>query len=510
MVSTVWILGDQLSVDNAALREADKRTAVVLMIESKARSQRVRYHKKKLVLIFSAMRHFARDLQARGWRVDYHHLPDTPDFLDGLQRHVARHSPDEILIEAPNDWPMTEVVSGLQKTLPIRMRPTRHFISSREDFRRWAGRSRRLLMELHYRRLRKETGYLMRDGEPEGGQWNYDAENRRTHRDWQRLDRPRPTRRPSAPPDGLTREVMAMVDEHFPDNPGDTAGFWLPVDRPGALEWLDAFVRERLPHFGAFEDLMVQGEPTHYHSVLSPLLNLGLLSPRECVEAAIDAYRRGAAPLNSVEGFVRQIIGWREFINGVYWLKMPEYKKSNHLGAERPLPSWFYTGETEMNCLHQALRQVIDLGYNHHIQRLMVLGNFFLIAGTKPQEAERWFLEMYVDAYDWVMAANVLGMILYADGGYMATKPYAAAASYINKMSDYCRHCRFQPTVRHGPDACPYNFLFWDFFDRNADALRDNARVNVLIRSWESRPEAEKAAVRQDARRFLDALPAAG
>ncbi|HEY0793110.1 MAG TPA: cryptochrome/photolyase family protein [Chthoniobacterales bacterium] len=502
-MKTVWILGDQLSLHNAALNEADKKTSVVLMVESKARSQRVVYHKKKLVLIFSAMRHFARDLRDRGWQVDYHALTDTPEFGVGLQRHIETFAPEEVLLTEPNDWPMMETA----KQLPVRLVPTGQFISTRAGFQKWAGQSKRLLMEMHYRRLRNETGYLMNDGEPEGGQWNYDASNRSTYADWHRQAEPRPEP-PSVLPDPITEGVMKMVEDVFPENPGRAEGFWLPVDREHALEWLDGFIRHRLIRFGSFEDLMVQGEPVHFHSVLSPLLNLGLLTPHECIEAAIDAYHRKEAPLNSVEGFVRQILGWREFINGVYWLKMPDYKQSNYLNAQLPLPRFFYTGDTEMNCLRQVIKQVLNLGYNHHIQRLMVLGNFFLIAGVIPQEAERWYLEMYVDAYDWVMAANVLGMILYADGGYMATKPYAAGGSYINKMSNYCRDCRFKPTVKVGPDACPYNYLYWNFYDRHQDELQDNPRVSMMVRGWRNRPEAEKRQVRDSAQAFLEGLQA--
>jgi deoxyribodipyrimidine photolyase-related protein len=252
--------------------------------------------------------------------------------------------------------------------------------------------------------------------------------------------------------------------------------------------------------------MMSTTKPYLYHSVLSPLLNLGLLTPRECIEAAIAAYERGAAPLNSVEGFVRQIAGWREFINGVYWLRGPEYQTLNALGATRPLPDWFYTADTDLNCLHHVLGQTLELGWNHHIQRLMILGNFLLIAGIDPQQALRWFNEMYVDAFDWVMAANVIGMSLHADGGYMATKPYAAGAGYINRMSNYCAGCRYNPDERLGPDACPFNYLYWNFYAEHRDRFVHNQRVSMMIKTWDKKPPAEQTRIRDQSRKFLEKL----
>ncbi|MBV9673906.1 MAG: cryptochrome/photolyase family protein [Verrucomicrobia bacterium] len=504
-VKTVWILGDQLLARNAALLNVEK-DAAVLMIESKARGTRIRYHKKKLVLVYSAMRHFAADLREAGWKVDYHLLGETPNFQKAIDLHISKYRPERIVITEPNDWPMQQTLSNLKLSVPIQFIPTNQFLVGREEFKQWAGRSARLLMEAHYRRIRKKTGYLMRENEPEGGQWNYDYANRSTLRDWQRNGKPRSEKNPRHQPDQATNEVMKLIEKEFEGNPGSTNGFWLPVNRAEALTWLQDFITNRLPHFGAYEDLMVSGEPVLYHSVLSPLLNLGLLSPTECVEAAIEAYRKGKAPLNSVEGFLRQIIGWREFINGIYWTRMPGYKELNYLEADLPLPSWFYTAKTEMNCLHQVLKQVIDLGYNHHIQRLMVLGNFFLLSGIRPTEVERWYLEMYVDAYDWVMAANVYGMVLFADGGYMATKPYAASSTYINKMSSYCEGCRYKPEVKTGPDACPYNYLYWNFYAKHQEKFRTNPRVRMMINTWLKKTESEKGAILRNASDFLEKL----
>jgi deoxyribodipyrimidine photolyase-related protein len=343
------------------------------------------------------------------------------------------------------------------------------------------------------------------DGEPVGGRWNFDEENRKTFRDWGKAGKPQVAVEP-VKPDKITREVMALVDREFPKNPGSTEDFWLPVDRDGALRWLDVFISARLVGFGPWEDLMVEEERLLFHSVISPLINLGLLTPRECIEKAIAAYGRGKAPLASVEGFVRQIAGWREFINGVYWLKMPEYERVNGLNAQRGLPDFFYSGETDMNCLRQCLGQVLGTGFNHHIQRLMVLGNFLLLAGVRPQEALRWFNEMYVDAHDWVMAANVLGMVLHADGGFMATKPYAAGSGYISRMSNYCSGCRYKPEVKTGPEACPFNYLYWDFYARHEARFARNPRVGMALKTLGKKTPVERKAIADSAAEFLQRL----
>jgi deoxyribodipyrimidine photolyase-related protein len=343
------------------------------------------------------------------------------------------------------------------------------------------------------------------DGKPVDGRWNFDEENRKTVRDWTKAGRPQ-AEVVRVKPDRITREVMALVEKEFASNPGSADDFWLPVDREGALRWLDDFIATRLAGFGPWEDLMVDGEELLFHSVISPLINLGLLTPRECIGRAVAAYEKGLAPLASVEGFVRQIAGWREFVNGVYWLKMPEYAQVNGLDAQRPLPAFFYSGDTEMNCLRQCLRQVLATGYNHHIQRLMVLGNFLLLAGVRPAEALRWYLEMYVDAHDWVMAANVLGMVLHADGGFMATKPYAAGSGYISRMSNYCAGCRFKPEIKTGAEACPFNYLYWDFYARHEKRFARNPRVGMALKTLAKKTPAERKAITDSARIFLREL----
>lgn len=506
--TTIWILGDQLAHDHAALTAFTPRTARVLMVESKARGSVHRYHQLKLVLIYSAMRHFAAELRAQGWQVDYITLDQGETFESALRTHVSAHGTRTLVVAQPHSFAETDAIDDLAHALGLALKTlqTTQFLVTREDFRDWAAGQKRLLMEQHYRRMRKRFGWLMQDdGEPMGGAWNFDADNRQTFAAWKRAGAPSAATVLRESPDAITREVMALVAREFADNPGSAATFWLPVDRAGARRWLTLFVDERLPRFGAFEDMMSTGEPVLFHSVLSPLINIGLLTPRECVEAAVAAHARGAAPLNSVEGFVRQIVGWREFVNGVYWLRGPEYGALNALDAQRPLPAWFYTGATPMHCLHDVLQQTLDMGWNHHIQRLMVLGNFMLMAGISPQQGLRWFLEMYVDGFDWVMAANVIGMSLHADGGFMATKPYAATSAYIRKMSNYCAGCRFKPDLKTGPDACPFNYLYWDFIGRHESRFAKNVRMLPIVKSWSGRSTADKEAVHASARTFLDA-----
>jgi len=506
MKRTIWILGDQLGPENAAVAEARKKEDVLFLVESERGLGKLKYHKQRLVLLLSAQRHFAEEMRKAGWTVDEHRLARGVTWESALAAHVKKYRPEQILLTQPNNYDEQEAAGKLAKKFPLEMVPTRQFLVPREEFIAWAQGKKSLLMETHYRRVRTEFGFLMEaDGKPVGGRWNLDEENRKTFRDWTKAGRPR-AEVAREKPDKITREVMALVEQEFAGNPGSVEGFWLPVDRAGALRWLDDFVASRLAGFGPWEDLMVEGEELLFHSVISPLINLGLLTPRECIDKAIAAYDKGKAPLSSVEGFVRQIAGWREFINGVYWLKMPEYAEVNGLDAQRALPEFFYTGETEMNCLRQCVRQVRETGFNHHIQRLMVLGNFLLLAGVRPAEALRWYLEMYVDAHDWVMAANVLGMVLHADGGFMATKPYAAGSGYISRMSNYCAGCRYKPEVKTGAEACPFNYLYWDFYARHEKRFARNPRVGMALKTLAKKTPAERKAIAESARGFLESV----
>lgn len=506
---TVWILADQLSVTNAALLSAKKGRDCLLFVESRQTFGKLPYHRHRLMLLLSAMRHYAAERESEGWEVDYHRLGDSPDMLSALTRHCRSRNPVEILITRPNNHDESLALGTLTAKLecPLRVIPTTQFLCSREDFAGLAQGKKRLLMENFYREMRRRTGLLMeRDGKPTGGDWNYDAENRGTLHDWKKAGSPLPGPLPRPARDAITREVASDLDAHFPNAPGKDSDFALPVTREESLLWLDHFITERLPDFGTWQDLMLQGEADMFHSIISPMLNIGLLDPLECAKAAESAYRQGKVPLPAAEGFIRQIIGWREFVNGVYWLKMPAYGDVNGLDAERPLPSFFYDGKTDLNCLRQTLGEVLKNGFNHHIQRLMVLGNFLLLAGVKPREALRWFNEMYIDAHDWVMAANLLGMALHADNGFMATKPYAAGGAYIHKMSNYCAGCSYSPEIKTGKGACPFNLLYWNFYETHRERFANNPRTAMMVRSWMKRPTGERAAIIAQSKAFLDSL----
>ena len=370
-----------------------------------------------------------------------------------------------------------------------------------ETFAQWAKGRKQLRMEFFYREMRKRYGVLMEDGKPVGGEWNYDQDNRqKAPAD---LQVPAPY---TATNDPITQEVLELVAREFDDHFGDLEPFSFAVTREAALEVLDRFVEDRLARFGPYQDAMVQGEPWMFHSHISFYLNCGLLLPMECIRAAERAYYDGRAPLNSVEGFIRQILGWREYIRGIYWLRMPDYAQENFLRAERDLPGFFWTGETRMNCLRQCVLETKQNAYAHHIQRLMVLGNFALIAGLAPEQVNEWYLLVYADAYEWVELPNVSGMILFADGGVLASKPYAASGAYIHKMSNYCETCSYSPTKKNGGKACPFNYLYWNFLERNADLLSSNPRLAMIYRSWGRMSDEKRAAVADDSARFFNAL----
>ena len=507
---TVWILADQLSLTNAALLSARKGVDGLLFIESRQTFGKLPYHRHRLMLMLSAMRHFAAERADEGWKVEYHKLADTPEMHSALLRHCETCAPSEILITQPNNYDERLALGSLLKKLecPLHIIPTTQFLCSEEDFTELAQGKKRLLMENFYREMRRRTGLLMEsDGKPTGGEWNYDSENRATLRDWKKAGSPLPEPLPRPKQDAITREVGRDLETYFPKPPGQVDDFALPVTREESLAWFKHFIEKRLLQFGTWQDLMVQGEPDMFHSIISPMLNIGLLDPLECAKAAESAYLNSRAPLHAVEGFIRQIIGWREFVNGVYWLKMPGYQEVNGLEAERPLPSFFYDGKTDLNCLHETLKEVLKGGFNHHIQRLMILGNFLLLAGVKPREALRWFNEMYIDAHDWVMAANLLGMALHADGGFMATKPYAAGGAYIHKMSNYCEGCAYSPDIKSGAGACPFNLLYWNFYEIHRERFANNPRTAMMVRSWMKRSAEERAAIVTQSKAFLESLP---
>lgn len=501
------VLGDQLSLSLASLRDASARDDIIVLAEVMEEARYVPHHKKKLAFLFSAMRHFAAELEARGFSVHYRRL-DSEDghesLTDVLAALVERFSPERVVLTAPGEYRVHQMMEDWRESFdcPVVIFADDRFLCSRDQFTDWAGTNPSTLrMEFFYREMRKRTGYLMDGDKPVGGRWNFDKENRRAM--------PlsvTPPQRPGFPPDAVTGEVIAMVAARFGDNFGDLEPFDYPVTAHDAARYLDWFIAQALPFFGTYQDAMRSGDPLLFHGHVSALINCGLIDPRAACEKAIAALDAGAAPLNAVEGFVRQIIGWREFIRGVYWLRMPGYGDLNALDAHRPLPDFFWTGETDMNCLAQAIGDTRRHAYAHHIQRLMVIGNFALLAGLDPKEVQRWFLLVYFDAYEWVEMPNVVGMALYADGGFFASKPYAASGAYIERMSDYCRTCRFDPRKRTGADACPFTTLYWDFLMRHNQRLAGNRRMSVILANIERFDDAERAAIKATARQRLERL----
>ncbi|TVR96227.1 MAG: cryptochrome/photolyase family protein [Rhodospirillales bacterium] len=503
------ILGDQLSRDVAALEGLDPAADVVLMAEVMGECTYVRHHKKKIAFVLSAMRHFAAELQAEGIRVDYRRL-DDPDNRGSLRDEVVaavmRHRPSRIVVTEPGEWRVLQDMETWEEAagLPLEIRPDDRFIASRPRFAAWAGKRKQLTMEYFYRDMRKETGLLMaRDGEPEGGQWNLDRENRKRLPGG--LTPPEPLR---IPPDDITREVLDLVTARFPDHFGDLEPFWFAVTARDAERAFDHFVRTALPRFGDYQDAMKQDGPTLYHAVAALYLNAGLLDPLAACRRVERAYRAGRVPLNAAEGFIRQVIGWREYVRGVYWLKMPDYAETNALEAHRPLPDFYWTGKTEMNCLRQCIGQTKREAYAHHIQRLMVTGNFALLAGIEPRQVCEWYLIVYADAYEWVELPNTHGMALFADGGVLGSKPYAASGKYIDRMSDYCRHCRYDVGKSTGKDACPFNSLYWQFLEVNRERLKGNRRMALTYRNLDRMDDARRQALNDQAARFLTTLSA--
>lgn len=468
----------------------------------------VKHHKKKIAFLFSAMRHFASGFRESGYKVEYVTLDqegNSGSFRGEIERAVKKHDIQRIVVTFPGEYRVLADIKTWEREfgIPVEIRPDDRFLCSPEEFAGWAEERKQLRMEYFYREMRKKYALLMEGEEPTGGQWNFDAENRKPPQEGLHIPKPY-----ANPPDQITRDVMAMVGGRFGDHFGDLEPFYFAVTRAQALEALNLFITQRLAHFGDYQDAMIEGEPWMFHSHISFYLNCGLLLPLECVKAVETAYRAGKVPLNAAEGFIRQIIGWREYVRGIYWLKMPDYAQMNFFEAKRTLPDFYWTGKTQMNCLRQCVLETKKNAYAHHIQRLMVLGNFALLAGIDPKHVNEWFLIVYADAYEWVEMPNVSGMILYADGGLLASKPYAAGGSYINKMSNYCKNCRYKVTQKNGPDACPFNYLYWDFMSRNREHLESNPRIGMMMKTLDKMGPDKQRAIQEDSARFFQKIEA--
>ena len=506
MSQLVLILGDQLSFSLSSLDGVDKTRDTILLCEVMAEATYVGHHKKKIAFIFSAMRHFAEELRGEGYRVRYTRIDDRDNagsFSGEVQRALNDLTPSRICVTEAGEWRVKSEIERFASAFNIEVdiRPDRRFLASHEEFQRWAAGRKSLTMEYFYREMRRKTGLLMNGEEPVGGRWNFDSENRSPAKP----DLLRP-RHPVFAPDRITRDVIDTVERLFPDNFGKLENFGFAVTRADAERALSAFINDFLMNFGATQDAMLQDDPYLNHSLLSFYINCGLLDALEVCRAAERAYYEGAAPLNAVEGFIRQIIGWREYMRGIYWFAGPDYVDSNFFQNDRPLPGFYWTGKTHMNCMATVITETIENAYAHHIQRLMITGNFALLAGIDPKAVHQWYLEVYADAYEWVELPNVIGMSQFADGGFLGTKPYAASGNYINRMSDYCSSCRYDPKERLGDKACPFNALYWDFLARNRERLKSNHRLAQPYATWSRMSEDVRHDIRAKAALFLNRL----
>ena len=498
----ILVLGDQLTESLSALCEGDPSRDIVVMAEVMGEAAYVPHHPKKIAFLFAAMRKFAARLEGQGWRVRYTRLDDalnTHSIPGELIRRAAETGAAEVLATEPGEF---RLIAALEDCpIPVHQFPDDRFLCSHAEFATWAEGRKELRMEWFYREMRRKTGLLMEGDQPAGGKWNYDHDNRKPAPGEISFDGPLRFK-----PDSITEEVLALVEARFPDNFGTLAPFWFATDRAGAFKALDHFIAHALPRFGDFQDAMLDTNRFLYHSVISMYLNAGLLGWREVCEAAEAAYRAGHAPLNAVEGFIRQIIGWREFMRGIYFRQGPGYTRMNTLGHDRPLPDFYWTADTKMRCMSRAVEQTRDEAYAHHIQRLMVTGNFALLAGIDPYQVHEWYLAVYADAYEWVEAPNVIGMSQFADGGIVGSKPYVSGGNYINKMSDHCKHCAYEVGEKTGEKACPFNYMYWAFLHRHRDRFGRNPRMAQMYRTWMTMSDDKRQATLDSADAFLARL----
>lgn len=495
----VVVFGDQLNRDSAAFDDFDPARDAVWMAEASHESTNVWTHKQRIALFLSGMRHFRNGLRDEGIRVHYTELSEDESRLgELLEADLTELNPERVVAVHPGEW---RVLAGLKQVcrrrqVELSVLDDRHFFTSKADFAAHAEGRKSLRMEFFYRELRKRFDVLMEDGKPVGGEWNYDHANRGS---FGKEGPQRPNAGPTFQPDALTREVIDLVEARFSDHPGSLDSFAWAVTRESALSALRGFIGERLPNFGQYQDAMWRDEPWLFHSLISSSLNLKLLDPREVVAAAEQAYRDGHAPLEAVEGFIRQVLGWREYVRGIYWHHMPDYLELNAMEADEELPDFYWTGETDLECLRQSIGQTLEHGYAHHIQRLMVTGLFALMLGVNPRRVHEWYLAVYVDAVEWVELPNTLGMSQYGDGGLMASKPYIATGKYIHKMSNYCSACPKDPNKRTGPNACPFTTLYWDYLLRHEQKLRGNSRMALQVRNIARIKPTEREAIQETA-----------
>jgi deoxyribodipyrimidine photolyase-related protein len=505
------ILGDQLDQQSVLFDDFDKSHDKLWMAETLQESREPLSSQQRSVFFLSAMRHFAEELRQQDYPLIYFSLDKNPvaDFIQALEKTFADYQFESIRLVLPGDYRLLQVFKQFAKQQQIEcdFLADHHFIAKPGEFTQWQEGKKQLRMEYWYRQLRKRTGILMQGSKPEGGEWNYDKENRKS------FNKSGPNIQPGVllfPADDITQSTIKTVQHYFSKNPGDTTHTGWPVTRAESLQLLQFFIEHYLPWFGDYQDAMWQDEAFLYHSRLSAALNVKLISPLEVIQAAEQSYRDNKAPLNAVEGFIRQILGWREFVHGLYWTFMPQWLDMNALNAEQHLPDFYWNADVDMNCLKESLSQVINTGYGHHIQRLMVTGLFAQLWQTQPQQIHQWYLAMYLDAIEWVELPNVLGMSQYADGGLMASKPYIATGRYIQKMSNYCNQCPFDPTEATGEKACPFTTLYWHFLEKHRELLEDHPRLGLQVKHLDNFSDEKRQQIREQAAKLRNTYPATG
>ncbi|WP_417499110.1 cryptochrome/photolyase family protein [Methylophaga sp.] len=493
------ILGDQLNWNSLLWQDVDKATDIFWMAEVAQASLQPASNKNRTVIFLSAMRHFAKEIEKKAFDIIYYRITDGfNSFSEVLTHTFHQHDITEIRCVLPGDYLVMQEIEHVvkQHRLKIDWLEDKHFIAKRGEFSQWLKQRKKPTMEYWYRHLRESRHILMEQDKPTGGQWNFDKSNRQSFA----KHGPDPIKEnPNYSVDDITQDVIDIVEKHFSQLPGKLDTFNWPVTRRQALIQLRHFIDHYLPSFGDYQDAMWTDQPFLYHARLSASLNLKLLDPLEVIDAAKEAYQKNKAPLNAVEGFIRQILGWREYVRGLYWAHRKDWLQFNALDAKRDLPAFYWTADTDMHCLHQAIKQIIDYGYGHHIQRLMVTGLFALLWQVAPKHVHQWYLGMYVDAVSWVEVPNTLGMSQHADGGIVGSKPYIASGAYINRMSNYCQHCPFDPKQASGDKACPFTTLYWYFIDQHNDLISHNPRLAMQAKNWEKKSHTEQHAIRERA-----------
>ncbi|MGK0269515.1 MAG: deoxyribodipyrimidine photolyase-related protein [Cocleimonas sp.] len=502
------ILGDQLDRDSVIFQDIDLKNDCFWMAEVKEEATHVWSHKQRIALFLSAMRHFAKELIDKGLPVQYHALNEHnfSGLSEAISDTLEKENPEEVWFVRPGDY---RVFESLVKTckkhgVPFKQLNDQHFLSTPKDFKNWAEGKKQLRLEYWYRELRKKYQILMEDEKtPLGGKWNYDQSNRKAFKKKGPTDIPENI---SWEADDITQDVINLVNETYSKHPGELVILHWPVIPEQAEQALERFFDSCIENFGDYQDAMWIDEPFLNHSLISSALNLKLLHPLQVIQKAEYYNREKNAPLEAVEGFIRQILGWREYVRGLYWLHMPDWLEMNALNAKQDLPTFFWTGKTDMTCLSQTIEQTLKYGYAHHIQRLMVTGLFSLLYGVEPKQIHEWYLAVYVDAVEWVELPNTLGMSQYADNGIMASKPYIASGNYINKMSNYCKNCRFKPSESIGEDACPFTTLFWDFLITHENNFQKNPRMGFMLKNLQRKDENEIKMIQSEARELRVAL----